>query len=148
MYTSKFIFNILFSIIVCTLHFFFSFHTYLYLHGMYSIQCFAVFTSGQWFAVSHLFFLYLSSNCFCSYLSLTQPDFVSTYLYYPVCHKFRICIFIQFSFINLFNVFYLQMFYYSDQLCNPLYNIVVCNPLVYHSYKGDYKTFKDIQSNF
>ena len=107
-YTSKFIFNI-FRIAVWALHFL-SMHSYLQLHILYSIQWFAVFPSGQWFAVCALFFVNCLILFFLELLSLTQPVFVSTYLNQPVYHKFRICILIQFNFINLFNVFVCKYF--------------------------------------
>ena len=122
---------------------FLSLHTYLQLNSTCTIQWFAVFASGPWFAACALFFCTFPRIAFCSYLSLTQSVFVSAYLYQPVCHKFRICIFIQFNFINLF-IFYLQIFYYSDCRCNPLYKTVVCNPLVCHSYSSFSKLFLSI----
>ena len=60
--------------------------------------------------------------------------FVSAYLYQPMCHKFRICIVIQFNFINLFNGFICKYFIIPIWHCNLLYNVVVCNPLVCHNY--------------
>ena len=89
---------------------FLSLHTYLQLHSTCTIQWFAVFASGQWSAACALSFCTFPRIAFCSYLSLTQSVFVSAYLYQPVCHKFRICIFIQFNFINLFNVFFFVNF--------------------------------------
>ena len=120
-YASKFIFNILFRIIVWTLRFL-SLHIYLQLHSMYSFQ---------WFAVC-LIFLYISSYFF-SYLSLTQPVFVHEYLYLPLCHKFRICIFTQFNFITLFNAFICKYFISLYWHCN----VVVSIPLVCHSYREE-----------
>ena len=110
-YTSKFIFNISFRIVVWTLHFFK--HAYLLVApqsvphlvvcsvSQWLVVCsvsqwLVVCSVSQWLVVCSVCFIFCTFPhiAFCSYLSLTQPVFVSTYLYWPVCHKFKICIFI------------------------------------------------------
>ena len=72
-YTTKFIFNILFRIVVWT---------YLFVTPQFVIHL-VVCSVSKWLVVCSVCFIFCTFPhiVFCSYLSLTQPVFVSTYLY-------------------------------------------------------------------
>ena len=57
------------------------------------LQCLPVVSGLQ--CVLYYFFLYLSSYCFLQlFITYSNCFFPSQYLYYSVCHQFRICVFI------------------------------------------------------